>query len=168
MPFQPAKPHLTSPVARFFRGFSLIIILAGVIYLFWQHYDRSLDIIQSRHAIQDQTDSLDKRERQAILQLAEELQDKYGLQLQVRIAEERLPAPPHDPQTIFIGLVPSKKQAVVELPVLLEKALDKSYTNNLKYRHFKRFWAENQWKQGLSMALGTLKEQLHHLEQNNE
>ncbi|RQD56956.1 MAG: hypothetical protein D5R98_09240, partial [Desulfonatronovibrio sp. MSAO_Bac4] len=60
------------------RMLMLIILFVGVGYLFWKNYERSMDTIQTRHLVQDETQSLDKETVQEIVAFSSSLQQRFG------------------------------------------------------------------------------------------
>ncbi len=147
-------------VLRFVGLFAVIIV---VMWLFWKNSEHTMRKIQSRGAVVDQTGTLTQEQKKALGDFAQLFKSDYGLELKIFVAEDHLSYPDLDAKTIFIGLVPSRTEAVVELPPLLAKALGPDLARTLTQDHFPHFYETGQWPQGLAMALERLWDAMQHV-----
>lgn len=146
------------------RMLMLVILFAGVGYLFWKNYERSMDTIQTRHVVQDETQSMDKELVQEIVAFSTSLQQRFGMTLQVKIFEEFVISPRKDSRVIFIGLSPRYKEHSIVFPPLMQRALPEEFVTHIKEEHFHEFWENENWQEGLVQALNKIGEEMIKIE----
>ncbi len=146
------------------RMLMLIILFVGVGYLFWKNYERSMDTIQTRHLVQDETQSLDKETVQEIVAFSSSLQQRFGMSLQVKIFEGFVITPREDSKIIFIGLSPRYKESSIKFPPLMRRALPEEFLTHITQEHFDEFWENGNWQQGIVQALNKIGEELIKIE----
>lgn len=143
------------------RGLGVIFVFMGVIWLFWKHSARTLEMIESQRnvpqqIISDETGILTDEQKKAIHDLSRALKANYGLELRVIVDVKPVAAPEMDVGTIFIGMYPEGSQAVVILPPLVERAVGTGLANHLRFHHFSPYWQSGDWPRGLGEALGLI------------
>lgn len=143
------------------RGLGLIFVFLGVIWLFWQHNARMLEMIESQRNVSqqivlDETRVLTDEQKKAISDLSRALQVNYGLKLLVIVDVRPVLVPEIDAKTIFIGMYPEGHQAVVILPPLVERAVGRGLADHLRLNHFPPYWQTGNWPQGLGDALALI------------
>lgn len=146
------------------RMLMLVILFVGIGYLFWKNYERSMDTIQTRHVVQDETQSLDREIVQEIVAFSKSLQQRFGMTLQVKIFEEFVISPRVDSKVIFIGLSPRYKESSVVFPPIMRRALPGEFVTHITEEHFDEFWQNGNWRQGLVQALNKIGEEMIKIE----
>ncbi|MGM0609764.1 MAG: hypothetical protein ACQES5_01605 [Thermodesulfobacteriota bacterium] len=153
------KKESRTPAMQLFRILAMIGIFIAVGVLFWKNFEHSLTHIESKQNLWDQTQTLNKAQKQAIYNFAKRIKRKYGLELQIKITREKTMVPKLDGKTIFIGLCPPKHEAIIIFPPLAKKAVGDNFIIHLQKTHFKGYWPDN-WPEGLGKALGLIEKQL--------
>ncbi|HDQ41815.1 MAG TPA: hypothetical protein ENN39_12430 [Desulfonatronum sp.] len=143
------------------RSLGVIFVFMGVIWLFWRHYDRTLEMMDAhrigpKHVLLDKTNTLTDKQKKAVRDLSRALKSSFGLELQVIVDVEPLDPPQQDMATIFIGVYPDGRQAVVILPPLVERAVGRELASHLSKEHFSPYWQSGDWPGGLGKALGLI------------
>lgn len=160
MPFGVSRRD-APPWEGLLRGLGVIFVFMVVIWLFWEHNARTLEMIESQRSasqqvVSDETRVLTDEQKQAIYDLSRALQANYGLELRVIVDVKPVIAPEMDAGTIFIGMYPEGRQAVVILPPLVERAVGVGLANHLRRHHFPPYWQSGDWPRGLGEALGLI------------
>lgn len=164
MPFGVSRRD-APPWEGLLRGLGVIFVFMGVVWLFWKHNARTLEMIeleraQTQQVIVDATRTLTEEQVKAIRDLAGALKSAYGLELTVRIDDQPIVVPGPDQHTVFMGLYPAGRQAVIVLPPLAERAVGQRLADHLRSRHFERYWQSGDWPRGLGEALALLWDRL--------
>jgi len=169
MPFFSLKRAFTPPKGRtpgesFLRFMLLIAIFAGAGWLYSVHFDRTLDIIEARTAINDRTKSLTKDQKRAFREFSKVLKNEFGLELKLVFATERPPWPELDNKTIYFGLDTVGHTVDIAIPPLVERALGPGYVDMLKNEHFPSFFEQGRWARGTAEALADIWKRLIEVE----
>lgn len=159
------KPRKGStPGVTFLRAVLLITVFAGAAVLYQRHFAKTLDRINTRSTVYDQSGTMSPEQRDALRDFAAALKEEFGIELRIQVRNEGLVPPETDSKTLFIGLDLAAPRAVVVLPPLLERALDPDFVRRLREDHFAPYLAQGNWTRGLSLALRDLWEQLDRLQ----
>ncbi len=161
MPIFSLKRAFTPPKGRtpgesFLRFMLLIAIFVGAGWLYSVHFERSLDAIEARTAINDQTKSLTSDQKQAFREFSKVLKNEFGLELKLVFAAEPPPWPELDNKTIYLGLDTAHHTVDIAVPPLVERALGPGYVDMLKNEHFPPFFEQNRWAMGTAEALADI------------
>jgi hypothetical protein len=156
-----------TPLTRFVRVMALVgvFVLVGVLY--WHYYEHSLDEIQTKQAIWDQTKTLTSDQKKAIHSFTRMLTSRYGIDLQLKVTREPIIVPTLTSKTLFIGICPDRQEVTIIFPPLVRSALGTEFENFLANEHFLPFWQDERWPQGLGSALAHIGERLEQLENND-
>ena len=138
------------------RAMGMVFVFMGVIWLFWKHSQRTMDMLDSHQVVVDRGAQLTEEQRRSVRDLARAVRTSHGLNLQLVIATEPLAPPVVDAKTIHIGLFPEGEQFLVVLPPIVERALGQGFTGYLREEHFTPYWASGNWQRGLGEALGMI------------
>lgn len=159
--YRALKPRKGStPGATFLRGVLLIAVFAGVAMLYSRHFEKTMDRINTRSTVYDQTGDMTPAQREALRDFAAALKQEFGIELRIQVRQGALTLPEADAKTLFIGLDLADRQAVVILPPLLERALDPEFVRRLRQDTFAPALESGDWPRGLSQALRDLGDQL--------
>ncbi|MFP4168696.1 MAG: hypothetical protein ACLFSY_07620 [Desulfonatronovibrionaceae bacterium] len=151
--------NTSTPARQLLRVLALVGVFIAAGVLFWKHYENSLNSIQSRQNMWDETETLNKSEKQAVYDFAGRIRKDFGLELNIRITRKEISVPRLDKKTIFIGLCPPRQEAVIVFPPLVRQAVGKEFIEHLENEHFRSYWP-NRWPQGLKEALVLMAERL--------
>ena len=179
--------HGRSPGENALRFLGVVLISALVGLAFWKNSERNMARLHQLNAAQstlvDEGAQLDSGERARVLALCDGLRATYGLELRIVIApdltEKGLPQPPQPgskdtatakdspgdsaknaAKTVYLGLSPQARRAVVVLPPLVRQALGPEFARSLAEEHFPLHFAQGDWKRGLVLALELLNSRL--------
>jgi hypothetical protein len=150
---------ITTPAMQLLRVMAMVGIFIGAGLLFWKQYESSLNRIQSRQSIWDQTQTLSQSQKQFLYDFAGRLKKDFGIDLIVKITKEKTAIPDLDKKTIFIGLCPPRRQATVVFPPLARRAVGEEFISHLQNTHFRPYWPDK-WPQGLEKSLVLIREKL--------
>lgn len=142
----------STPSEQALRFLLLIGVFGLVAWLFWQNTEKSMDAIQSRGTVWDQTESLDSDTRSVIREFATHFQDQYGIELKIHVtnepdAEDR----DLDPKTLLISVYPEREQVRIVAPRYL--ALDPGLLRYLETDFFAFYFEQEAWTEGLVQAM---------------
>ncbi len=141
---------------RFLRFMLLITIFAVCGWLFSYSFERKMQQIQAGSSIWDQTGQLSDDQKTAFRDVVAQYRKEFGLNLKLLVSKSPVEPPEIDSKTIFIGLCPGRKEAVVLFPPLVAKALGPEFQRTLVEEHFPAFFARDDWPTGLILALEKL------------
>ncbi len=144
----------------------MLVLFVGVGYLFWKNYERSMETIQTRHFVNDETQTLDKAAQQEIADFSRNLQQRFGTGIQVRIFKNFIVSPPQDSRTVFIGISPQHKEDIIIFPPILRRALPDEFVNYMQDEHFAQYWENDGWQRGLLEALNLLGQEMMEIERD--
>ncbi|WP_028574375.1 hypothetical protein [Desulfonatronovibrio hydrogenovorans] len=142
----------------------MLVLFVGVGYLFWKNYERSMETIQSRHIVNDETETLDSDLQKEIVSFSGNLQRRFGIGVQVRIFRGFIVSPGDDSRMIFIGLSPAHQESTILFPPILKRALPQEVVHHLQVEHFEAYWEDGDWQQGLIEALNTIGQEMMKIE----
>lgn len=138
------------------RTLGVIFVFMGVIWLFWKHNQRTIEMLDTRQVVMDQTGALTEEQKDSVVDLSRALRASFGLELRLLIATDALATPALDAKTIYIALNPEQEQVLVVLPPIVERALGYGFTAYLRHEHFMPYWESGNWQRGLGEALGMI------------
>lgn len=159
MIFSPARGRQGSTI----RIILMLFLFVGVGYLFWKNYERSMDTIQTRHIVNDETGTLEDELVRDIVSYSKSFQRRFGMGVQVRIFQNFVVSPPQDSRMIFIGISPRYKESSVVFPPILQRALPEDFVSMIRYDHFERYW-DDDWQKGLAEALNLIGQEMVKIE----
>lgn len=165
---RPDKSRLDkeSPRMRFFRHVLLALLFCAVIWGFWMNNERRLNAVKRGSAAftVDATGLLGEKELEKLALYQERFHQVYGLNLVVAVRKKPIETPFLAPGerggTVFIGLCPKARQALIELPPLVEAALGQSLAEHLRREHFLPYFNSGLWPEGLAEGLNILSTRL--------
>ncbi len=160
MRFRGSLIRAESSGEKFLRSVLLLAVFAGVGALFWWNSERTLNIIQSKSMVWDRTETMTSSEKAALRELGRLFKEEYGLTLRVQATQDAFEYPELDSKTIFVGVVPSRAEVVVELPPLVRSALDAEFMADLRGPHFQEYFRSGDWPTGVIFAVTRLWEEL--------
>ncbi len=160
-----------SPLEALLRFLGLILVFALTIWGFWLNGQRQAERLNARHGLGDASNLLSDEERGQVTAFITEMRNRYGIEARIVISEGE-PTPPDPgeaaPKTLFLGLSPGLRKAVVVLPPLLQGALGPDFARQLAQEHFPfHFQPGRRWQKGLVLALDLIRSRLAALDEKN-
>ncbi|SDK41068.1 hypothetical protein SAMN05660337_0364 [Maridesulfovibrio ferrireducens] len=153
-------PKGNSRKEKVLRLLGMIVIFAIVGWAFWQNNERTLEKLQGRNSIWDQTKSLSKTDRDFINGFIRSMRSEFGVKTKVHIMTGKIPEITPDSKELFIGLSPEYEQVVFYFPGLVRHALGANFINDLKHNHFTGNFKNDKWPVTLQTALAMIWEKL--------
>ena len=142
----------------------LIAVFALAAWLFWLHSARTIERLNRQSAIYDETNALSREDKTALAQFEGMFKDEFGMRIKIRITKEPVVLPGLDSKTIFLGICPSRRQVLIELPPLVRRALGDQFLYALQGEHFKPYFDSGEWTKGLLEAIAKLWRELSRME----
>jgi hypothetical protein len=155
------------PAERMIRGLLLLLVFMGAIWAFWKNNERVIAQLGAKQTIWDETGQMNERDRAYAARFAEALHERYGVNLKLQIRNGPVEAPKLDAKTLFIGVSPQNKQAVVIFPPLLRSGLGGAFVRYITGPHFEEYFRKGQWEDGLRNMFDLTWGQLLRLEKEN-
>ncbi len=145
-----------APWEGLLRALGMVFVFMGVIWLFWKHNQRTIEMLDAHQVVVDRGGMLTDAQKQSIRDLSRALKSSFGLDLRMVVADDGLGRPQVDAKTIHIGIDPAGEIFDVLLPPLVERALGQGFVRHLREEHFAPYWASGNWQRGLGEALSLL------------
>ena len=142
------------------KRLGIIFVFGIVAFLFWKNYEHVYDKILYQKIIEDETNSLTKKQKDLIRKFSRMVKGDYGIVVKVKVYKNKIKIPSINVKTLFIGICPATKEFIVIFPPLLKKALSKDFVNYMQKDHFALYLKKNQWQKGLMKSLLLLWENL--------
>ena len=156
------------PLEALLRLAGLMLVVSLVVLGFWKNSERNIERLNARTSLSDETKSLSDDERAHVLAFIAKLHKGYGIDARVQVARQELAPPQADGKTLYVGLCPSERLAVVQLPPLMAGALGQDFARTLVDEHFPFHYAPGRrWQKGLLLALDLMESRLAGLGANN-
>lgn len=161
-------PHAKGPLEALLRTLGLALVFGLTVWAFWLNSQRQAERLSARHGLGDASNLLSEEERDQARAFITEMRARYGVEARIVVSEGE-PAPP-DPgeatsKTLFLGVSPALKKAVVVLPPLMQSALGPDFARQLAQEHFPfHFQPGRRWQKGLVLALDLIRARLSALD----
>jgi hypothetical protein len=173
MPFHSMKKAFTPPKGRsggetFLRFMLLILVFAVAGYLYVKHFDRTIETIQSRSSVYDETGRLSDEQLAVFRDFSRLMRDEFGLEVVVRAKKGPVEVPELDSRTLFFGVNTADERVTIEFPPLVARALDKDFIRHLREEHFEPYFERGNWPKGLAEAMRMLWERLMGIDSEGE
>lgn len=150
-----------SPLEHLVRLGALILVMGAVVLGFWKNSERNLERLNARLGLSDEVLGFSTDERAHVQAFITALRKDYGIEARVQVSQGK-PAPPEpDGKTLYVGISPQEKIAVVQLPPLVARALGPDFSRQLEQEHFPFHFAPGKsWQKGLLLALDLMQSRL--------
>ncbi|HAS89663.1 MAG TPA: hypothetical protein DCS48_10220 [Desulfovibrio sp.] len=158
------KPHGKTGTERFLRMIGMLVILGLVIYAFWINNQSTMQKIQARNSLWDQTKVLDRSERDYIQGFIRSMRNEFGISTRIQIILEPITEQEVDPKELLIVISPPTQDVGMYFPGLVRHALGKEFISELENKHFENHYADGEWPASLMTCLSMIWERLVNVE----
>lgn len=138
------------------RALGMVFVFMGVIWLFWKHNQRTIEMLESQQIVVDPANMLTEEQKKSVRDLSRAMKSAFGLEMRLVVATEPAPLPVLDAKTVYLAVFPEHEQVQVVLPPIVERALGPGFSRHLRTEHFRPYWEEGNWQRGLGEALGMI------------
>jgi hypothetical protein len=149
-------PRGRSALERSGRGLLLVLVFVVVVLAYRTNFDRVIDRVQARGVVADPAGLLTREDRLWLLEAAEHLRGRFGLELAVRLGVAPGASGPDDPKKIVVYADPGCRESRVSLPPLAAAGLPQGFAADLGREHLDGSCRQGQSRQGLLAAVGLL------------
>ncbi|MFW5500772.1 MULTISPECIES: TPM domain-containing protein [unclassified Maridesulfovibrio] len=160
------KPQGKTGTEKFLRMIGMLIILGLVVYAFWINNQSTLEKIQARNALWDQTKILDKSERDFIQGFIRSMRSEFGVKARIQIILDPITAQEVDPKELLIVISPPTQDVGMHFPGLVRHALGNGFISELENKHFENHYSDDEWPTSLMTCLSMIWERLAKVESN--
>lgn len=136
--------------------------LESALVLIWNHYSRQrvgfMEAVTSDAAAQytdviDETGTLTPEDFAFIDRFAAGLEREFGQQAVVRVFKGAVVMSEMDNRTLFVGVSPESREAIVVFPPLIRRSLPAGFERSIATGHFAPYFESGDWQLGLKTAL---------------
>lgn len=153
-----------TPLERFLRTVGFFAVFAIAAWAFWLNNQRRIAQYSEEAAVKDPGQMLSESDRRLVRDFREALQERYGLNMRLSLGPGAATPQATDAKTLYLGLDPEARRAVLVLPPLLRRGLGEEFAAYLETEHFDPYFQAQDWAQGLRTALVLLWSRLESLE----
>ncbi len=154
------KPHGKSTGEKLLRLGGMIVILGLVVWAFWMNNQTTLEKIQARNALWDQTKVLSKSERDFVQGFIRSMRSEFGVKVHIQITTDPIVDEQLESKELYIGLTPAYEEVTMRFPGLVRHALGQKFIYELENNHFTNNFSEDKWPTALMTALSMTWERL--------
>ncbi|WP_321400782.1 TPM domain-containing protein [Maridesulfovibrio sp.] len=160
------KPHGKTGTEKFLRIIGMAIILGLVVYAFWINNQSTLEKIQARNALWDQTKVLSKSERDFTQGFIRSMRNEFGVKVRIQIILDPITEQEVDPKELLIVISPPTQTVGMYFPGLVRHALGKKFISELENKHFTNHFSDDEWPASLMTCLSMIWERLVNVDSN--
>ncbi len=158
------KPQGKTGTERFLRMIGMVVILGLVVYAFWINNQSTLQKIQARNALWDQTKVLDRSERDYVQGFIRSMRNEFGVNVRVQITLDPIMEQEVDPKDMLIVISPPNQDVGMSFPGLVRHALGNNFISELENKHFANHFSDDEWPTSLMTCLSMIWERLVNVE----
>ncbi|SMF26678.1 hypothetical protein [Desulfovibrio gilichinskyi] len=145
---------------KFLRFLGMIAVFIIVGWAFWQNNERTLEKLQGRNAIWDQTKTLSDADRQYIKGFIRSMRSEFGVKTKIHILNDQITEVVPEQNEMLITLSPAYEQVSLKIPGLVAHALGKKFIDDLEHNHFTGKFKNDTWPVALQTALAMIWQKL--------
>ena len=145
---------------KFLRFLGMIAIFVIVGWAFWQNNERTLEKLQGRNAVWDQTKTLSDADRNYIKGFIRSMRSEFGVKTKIHILKDQITEVSPVQNEMLITISPAYEQVSLKIPGLVAHALGKKFINDLEYKHFTGKFKNDTWPVALQTALAMIWQKL--------
>lgn len=120
--------------ARLLRMVLFALVCFGVVYGSWKNHERIIRDLNAKSAVQAPEGALAKEDRAFFLDFADSLRQRHGLIFRLAAAPGPLAPAEDNPRLLAVNLSTDRREARVDFPPLLAKALAPGLAADLSAR----------------------------------
>lgn len=154
------KPHGKTSGEKLLRAIGMLVIFAIVGWAFWINNESTLERLQARNALWDQTKVLSRSEREFVQGFIRSMRNEFGVSVKIHIMTDHLSEPRLEPNELYIGISPAYEEVSVYFPGLVRHALGDKFIHEIERNHFKGNFSSDRWPISLMTALSMIWERL--------
>lgn len=148
-------PRGRSSSERLARGLLLAGVFALAVAAYQKNFERVIARAEARGVVADPAGMLAREDRLWLLEAAEHLRGRFGLELAVRLGTEPPPAP-NNPKKIVVYAAPDCAGSRVALPPLAAAGLPAGLPADLAREHLDAACRAGKAREGVLAAVGLL------------
>ena len=160
------KPHGNSASEKFLRIIGMVIVLGIVAWAFWTNNQSTLEKIQARNSLWDQTKVLNKSERNFVQGFIRSMRNEFGVQVKIQILTDHITPKQSEPKELYIRLSPAYKEVDMQFPGLVRHALGAKFISELEKNYFTGNFSDDKWPTVLMTSLSMIWERLAKVDSN--
>lgn len=146
-----------STLERLARGLLLAGVFALVVAAYQKNFERVIAGAEARGVVADPAGALTREDRLWLLEAAEHLRGRFGLELAVRLGADPVPATaPNNPKKIVVYAAPDCAGSRVVLPPLAAAGLPAGLPVDLAREHLDAACRAGKVREGLLAVVGLL------------
>lgn len=150
-------PRGRSSSERLARGLLLAGVFALAVAAYQKNFERVIARTEARGVVADPAGTLTREDRLWLLEAAEHLRGRFGLELAVRLGTETAPTPaPNNPKKIVVYAAPDCAGSRVALPPLAAAGLPPGLPADLAREHLDAACRAGKAREGLLAVVGLL------------
>lgn len=153
-------PKGKSRKEKFLRFLGMIAVFIIVGWAFWQNNERTLEKLQGRNAIWDQTKTLSDADRQYIKGFIKSMRSEFGVKTKIHILNGQIPKVSAEPNEMLITISPAYEQISLQFPGLVAHALGKKFIEDLEHNYFTGKFKKDMWPVALQTTLAMIWQKL--------
>lgn len=140
----------SSTKEKLLRALLLLGVFALAGWGFWLNSQNAMQMLQTRGAVWDEAGVLHEDESDGLRAMAARFDNEYGIKVRILIVKGEVTLPQVDSRTLYIIISPSNRQALLEFPPLVRRALGDEFMYSMQSSHFAPYFENGQW--GLAIA----------------
>ena len=149
-------PRGRSSSERLARGLLLAGVFALAVAAYQKNFERVIARAEARGVVADPAGVLTREDRLWLLEAAEHLRGRFGLELAVRLGTEAPPPAPNNPKKIVVYAAPDCAGSRVVLPPLAAAGLPAGLPADLAREHLDAACRAGKAREGLLAVVGLL------------
>ncbi|WP_319762996.1 TPM domain-containing protein [Maridesulfovibrio sp.] len=160
------KPQGKTGAEKFLRLIGMVIVLGLVVYAFWVNNQSTLEKIQARNALWDQTKVLSRSERDFVQGFIRSMRSEFGVKVRIQIILDPITSQEVDPKELLIVISPPTQGVGMHFPGLVAHALGKGFISELENKHFVNHFSDDEWPTSLMTCLSMIWDRLVNVDAN--
>lgn len=149
-------PRGRSTPERLARGLLLAGVFALAVAAYQKNFEQVIARTEARGVVADPAGVLSREDRLWLLEAAEHLRGRFGLELAVRLGTEAPPPAPNNPKKIVVYAAPDCAGSRVVLPPLAAAGLPAGLPADLAREHLDAACRAGKAREGLLAVVGLL------------
>lgn len=149
-------PRGRSTSERLARGLLLAGVFALAVAAYQKNFERVIARTEARGVVADPAGVLSREDRLWLLEAAEHLRGRFGLELAVRLGTDVPPPAPNNPKKIVVYAAPDCAGSRVVLPPLAAAGLPAGLPADLAREHLDAACRAGKAREGLLATVGLL------------